>query len=253
MAIGKRTDGLTEHSPWCSYKNRAGHGPRPLVLNPIFIKQIPVWKRAFDIVGSLCGLIMLCPLFLVIGIFIKTVSPGPIFFKQKRVGCGGTLFNLYKFRTMKLNADATLHRQYLMKLIASSKASSNPGDPMEKLPADPRIIPYGRFLRRSGLDELPQLINVLRGQMSLVGPRPPIPYEVEQYKLWHTGRFDVMPGLTGLWQISGKNKLGFNEMIRFDIQYAMKRSLLLDLKILLKTPYVVYLQLKEMKKGQDQP
>jgi lipopolysaccharide/colanic/teichoic acid biosynthesis glycosyltransferase len=251
MAMGKRTDGFTDYSPWSSYKNRAAHEPGPLTPDPVFIKKIPVWKRTLDIVGAVCGLIILCPLFLVIGIFIKTVSPGPVFFRQKRVGCGGTLFYLYKFRTMRLNADANIHRQYLIELIASSKASSNPGDPMEKLPADPRIIPYGCFLRTSALDELPQLINVLRGQMSLVGPRPPIPYEVEQYKLWHTGRFDVMPGLTGLWQISGKNKLGFNEMIRLDIQYAMKRSFLLDLKILLKTPYAVYLQLKEMKKGRN--
>lgn len=251
MEIGKRTDGFTDYLPWSGYKNRAGHKPRPLILEPIFIKKIPVWKRALDIVGSLCGLIMLCPLFLAIGLFIKTVSPGPVFFKQRRVGCGGTLFDLYKFRTMKLNADANIHKQHLIELIASSKASSNPGDPMKKLPGDPRIIPYGCFFRTSGLDELPQLINVLRGQMSLVGPRPPIPYEVEQYKLWHKGRFDVKPGLTGLWQISGKNKLGFNEMIRLDIQYAMKRSFLLDLKILLKTPYAVYLQLKEMKKGRN--
>jgi lipopolysaccharide/colanic/teichoic acid biosynthesis glycosyltransferase len=204
-----------------------------------------------DIVGSACALFMLCPLFIVIGIFIKTVSPGPILFKQKRVGCGGTLFNLYKFRTMKSDADSNIHKQYLAELIDSSNSSSAPGDPMAKLHKDPRIIKYGNLLRASGLDELPQLINVLLGQMSLIGPRPPIPYEAEQYRIWYKGRFDVVPGLTGLWQTSGKNKLGFNEMIRLDIQYAMHRCFLLDLKILLKTPYTIYLQLKEIKRGQN--
>jgi lipopolysaccharide/colanic/teichoic acid biosynthesis glycosyltransferase len=219
---------------------------QPAALDPLFIKKIPIWKRTFDILGSVCGIIVLSPLFLFIGILIKTVSPGPILFKQKRVGCGGRHFNLLKFRTMKLNADADIHRHYLCTLIDSCKENSSNGDPMEKLPKDPRIIPLGCVLRAAGLDELPQLINVLKGQMSLVGPRPPIPYEVEQYSLWYKGRFDVVPGLTGLWQIRGKNKLGFNEMMRLDIQYAARRSFLLDCKILLKTPYVVYQQIKEM-------
>lgn len=222
---------------------------QPTLLEPIFIKKNPIWKRAFDILGSVCGIIVLFPVFLFIGVLIKTVSHGPILFKQKRVGCGGKHFNLLKFRTMRLNADANIHRKYLCALIDSCKENSSDGDPMEKLPKDPRIIPMGCFLRAAGLDELPQLINVLKGQMSLVGPRPPIPYEVEQYRLWYRGRFDVAPGLTGLWQISGKNKLGFNEMMRLDIQYAMRRSFLLDFKILLKTPYAVYQQIKEIKNG----
>ena len=120
---------------------------------------------------------------------------------------------------------------------------------MKKLQQDPRIIRNGHLLRASGLDELPQLLNVLLGEMSLIGPRPPIPYEVEQYKLWFRGRFDVVPGLTGLWQVSGKNRLGFNEMIRLDIQYAQKRSLILDLKILLKTPFAIYEQIKDMREN----
>lgn len=251
MKIGKKTDGFTEYFPRSRYKSRAEHASRPFRLDPLFIKKIPVWKRTFDIVGSLCALVLLLPLFLIVGIYIKTVSPGTIFFKQKRVGCGGTSFNLYKFRTMKLNADASIHKQYLRKLINSSKNSRDTGDPMVKLLKDQRIIPFGGFIRASGLDELPQLINVLVGHMSLVGPRPPIFYEVEQYKLWHKGRFDVIPGLTGLWQISGKNKLGFNEMIRLDIQYAKKCSFLLDLKILLKTPYTIYQQLNGMNKDRN--
>lgn len=230
-------------------KATTAHETQPLALHPTFIKKIPTWKRVFDILGSLCGLVVLSPVLLIIAILIKTVSPGPILFKQQRVGCGGKHFNLIKFRTMKLNADADIHRQYLCELIGSCKENSSNGDPMVKLPKDPRIIPFGCFLRAAGWDELPQLINVLMGQMSLVGPRPPIPYEVEQYMLWFKSRFDVVPGLTGLWQTSGKNKLGFNEMIRLDIQYARERSFLLDCKILLKTPYAIYQQIKEMKNG----
>lgn len=217
-------------------------------LDSFFIKRIPVWKRIFDIVVSLFALIVLFPIFILIGTLIKTVSPGPSFFRQNRVGCGGAVFNLYKFRTMKSEADPDIHKQYLSRLIESCKENKNSGDPMTKLNNDTRIIKFGNFLRASGLDELPQLLNVLMGQMSLVGPRPAIPYEVEHYKLWYKSRFDVVPGLTGLWQISGKNKLGFNEMMRLDIQYAIKRSLLLDCKILLKTPIAVYSQLKEMRK-----
>jgi lipopolysaccharide/colanic/teichoic acid biosynthesis glycosyltransferase len=252
MEFGKTTNNIiTGYFPGYSYKQRIRDKYPSLALDPLFINSIPLWKRTFDIIGSLCGLIILSPFFLIVGIFIKTVSPGPILFKQKRVGCGSTLFNLYKFRTMKCNADADIHKQYLNHLIGSCHANSNPGKPMEKLLKDSRIIKYGNFLRASGIDELPQLINVLLGHMSLIGPRPPIPYEVEQYYLWYKRRFDVVPGLTGLWQVSGKNKLGFNEMIRLDIQYAEKRSFLLDLKILLKTPYAVYQQIKEIKKGHN--
>lgn len=228
-----------------SNKKTRHHFQKP-ALDPLFIKKIPVWKRTFDIVGSLLGLILLFPLFILIGAFIKKVSPGPIFFRQRRIGCGGSAFNVYKFRTMKCDADPIIHKQYLSKLIKSSKDNENPGVPMAKLNQDTRIIKHGNFIRACGLDELPQLFNVLLGQMSLVGPRPPIPYEVENYQHWYKGRFDVVPGLTGLWQTSGKNKLGFNEMMRLDIQYAMKRSFFLDCKILLKTPIALYLQLKEM-------
>lgn len=251
MESGKTLNSSSDCLPWPDYEKNTLDESQPLMLEPLFIKRIPLWKRVFDIAGSACGMIMLFPLFLVIGIFIKTVSKGPIFFKQKRIGCGGRKFDLYKFRTMKLNADSNIHKLYLAELIDSSKASSNKGDPMTKLHKDPRIIKWGAFLRASGLDELPQLINVFLGHMSLVGPRPPIPYEAEQYRLWYKSRFDVVPGLTGLWQVSGKNKLGFNEMIRLDIQYAMNRSFLLDLKIIFKTPYAVFIQIKEMKKGRN--
>lgn len=248
MEIDKTITALINYLPQVkSRKKTSNRYPMPALAH-LFIKKIPVWKRTFDIVASLLGLIILFPLFILIGTFIKTVSPGPVFFRQKRIGCGGTAINVYKFRTMKCGADPTIHKQYLSELIESSKDNKNSGDPMAKLNQDTRIIKYGNFLRASGLDELPQLFNVLWGQMSLVGPRPPIPYEVEHYPHWYKGRFDVVPGLTGLWQTSGKNKLGFNEMMRLDIHYAMKRSFILDCKILLKTPMTVYLQLKEMKK-----
>lgn len=248
MEIDKTITALTNYLPQRKSNKTACHHFHKPALDPLFINKIPVWKRTFDIVGSLLGLIILSPVFILIGTFIKIVSPGPIFFKQKRIGCGGTAFNVYKFRTMKCDADPIIHKQYLSELIESSKDNKKTGDPMAKLNQDTRIIKHGNFMRASGLDELPQLFNVFLGQMSLVGPRPPIPYEVENYQNWYKGRFDVVPGLTGLWQTSGKNKLGFNEMMRLDIQYAMKRSFFLDCKILIKTPIAVYLQLKEMKK-----
>jgi lipopolysaccharide/colanic/teichoic acid biosynthesis glycosyltransferase len=224
------------------YANRA----LPEALAIVLVKKIPIWKRCMDLCGSICGLILLFPMFLVIGLFIKVVSPGPVFFKQERIGKGGRPFQCLKFRTMKCDADITLHKEHLARLIGSCRTNGNAGDPMEKLENDPRIIKFGKFLRASGMDELPQLINVLMGQMSLIGPRPPIPYEVAHYPQWYMNRFDVTPGLTGLWQISGKNRLGFNQMIRLDIQYAMHRSFLLDLKILLLTPYAIYVQVKNL-------
>ena len=232
--------------PWQKHDPTCIKIPTPIATESLFAKRNPLWKRGFDLFASLCGIIFLSPLLLTIAIFILTVSPGPILFKQKRVGRGGKLFTLLKFRTMHLNADTSIHKDYLQKLISSGQGGTDPGDPMKKLTNDTRIIKYGNLLRSSGLDELPQLINVLMGRMSLVGPRPPIPYEVREYPPWYSARFDVLPGLTGLWQVSGKNKLGFNEMIRLDIQYAMKRSLLLDLKILMKTPYAVLGQVIEL-------
>lgn len=232
-----------------SYSRDLAAKPRSLILDALFVKRMPLWKRAMDIAGALFGLIVLLPLLIAISLYIKWVSPGPVFFRQRRIGSGGKTFHLFKFRTMHHNADPNMHKQYLAQLIKSSEDNRHTGKPMKKLQQDPRIIRNGHLLRASGLDELPQLLNVLLGEMSLIGPRPPIPYEVEQYKLWFRGRFDVVPGLTGLWQVSGKNRLGFNEMIRLDIQYAQKRSLILDLKILLKTPFAIYEQIKDMREN----
>ena len=192
--------------------------------------RLPVWKRTIDIVGSFIGLVCLSPLFLLVAALIKVVSPGPVFLRQKRVGHHGKVFTIWKFRTMRPGADNGPHQNHLSSLITSDQ-------PMTKLDAgrDPRIFPLGNLIRRTYVDELPQLINVLRGEMSLVGPRPCIPYEAQDYKLWQTRRFDAVPGMTGLWQVSGKNRTTFKEMVRLDIAYSRRRSFWLDISVLLKT------------------
>jgi lipopolysaccharide/colanic/teichoic acid biosynthesis glycosyltransferase len=195
----------------------------------MFVNGLPKWKRLLDITGSFLGLIILLPLFIVIALYIKIVSPGPVFFKQKRIGQGRKEFTFIKFRTMKHNNNETIHSHH-------SKDFINYDRPMEKLDSkDNRIIIGGRILRKSCIDELPQLINVLKGDMSLVGPRPCIPYEADEYERWHCRRFSIVPGLTGLWQVSGKNKLTFRQMIKLDITYEKKLSLWMDLYIILKT------------------
>ena len=199
-----------------------------------------------DIVGSVLGLFLLSPLFLLIAALIKCVSRGPVFLGQERMGRGGKRFVCWKFRTMKVDADTSVHRDHVHSLIKSGQDEGHE-KPLMKLDSDSdaRIIPFGRLLRQSGLDELPQLINVLRGEMSLVGPRPCFPYEAEVYLPWHRQRFDGVPGLTGLWQVNGKNKTTFTEMMRLDIAYEQRRSFLLDFKIVVKTPAVIIDQVIE--------
>ena len=211
--------------------------------DPFYVRKMPTWKRSMDIIGSLLALIIFSPLFILIAALIKIVSPGPIFFKQERMGYGGKKFTFLKFRSMKVNSDASFHQKYYRQLITDDKGRCSP---MAKLDgSNPHIIPFGKLLRKTYLDELPQLINVLRGEMSLVGPRPPIPYEVSEYINWHNGRFDAIPGMTGLWQVSGKNKLTFQEMVRLDISYSRNLSFLSDLKILLLTPLAILSDLIE--------
>ncbi len=204
--------------------------------------RIPVWKRTMDIIGSSIGLLIMSPLLIAFTIMIKIVSPGPVFFRQERVGRSDNIFTLFKFRTMRVNNDESEHRKYLKDLIGDG---SDDEKPMIKLDDNARIIPFGKIIRSIAIDELPQLINVLRGEMSLVGPRPCIPYEAEEYFSWHARRFYITPGLTSLWQVSGKNKTTFKEMIRLDIKYAAERSFLMDVIIFLKTPLVVLSQLHE--------
>ena len=212
-------------------------------IEPFFHESIQMWKRAFDVLFSIVALVILSPLFLFISILIKVVSNGPVFFKQKRVGYMGKTFTMLKFRTMKVNNNATMHRQYITKLINGAKNGIAPNKPMTKLHNHKEWIRFGRVLRRMCIDELPQLINVLRGEMSVVGPRPALPYEVAEYLPWHYRRFNTLPGMTGLWQVSGKNRLSFNEMVRLDIRYSKQHSFWLDIKILLKTPFAIITQI----------
>ncbi|HEX8476460.1 MAG TPA: sugar transferase [Pyrinomonadaceae bacterium] len=195
-------------------------------------------KRASDIIIATVALVVLAPLWFAIAVVIRLDSRGSVFFKQERIGMDGRVFLCYKFRTMHSDADDSLHRDNYRKNIAGTP-DANTGDSMRpvygKLREDPRVTRVGRRLRRTSLDELPQLFNVLRGDMSIVGPRPPIPYEVEAYDVWHRKRLDMKPGLTGLWQVSGRNRLSFEEMVRLDLYYIENWSLLLDLKIILLT------------------
>ena len=200
-------------------------------------------KRAMDIVGSTVLLVVASPLMLVTAIAIKLTSPGPVIFRQTRIGRGGKPFPFYKFRSMRCDNDDSIHRQYVKSLIEGRHDDVNEGDaekPVYKLQSDPRITTVGRVIRRTSIDELPQLFNVLKGQMSLVGPRPPIAYEIENYQSWHKRRLqEVRPGITGLWQVEGRSKTTFDEMVRLDLRYIRNWSLWLDVKILFKTVLVV--------------
>ena len=200
-------------------------------------------KRVLDIAGALLALALLGPFMIVVAAAIALTSRGPIIFKQTRVGAGGTPFTFYKFRSMATNADDRIHREFVAKLIEkgdSPGVAAGAQAATFKMKADPRITPLGRFIRKTSIDELPQFFNVLMGDMSLVGPRPPIPYEAARYQPWHLRRLMTLkPGLTGIWQVEGRSKVTFNEMVRMDLRYIRECSLLLDLKILLKTVVVV--------------
>jgi lipopolysaccharide/colanic/teichoic acid biosynthesis glycosyltransferase len=196
-----------------------------------------VLKRTTDIVFSLAALIVLSPLFLLISILLKLTSAGPVFYRQKRVGQSGVEFTFLKFRSMYVANDSRIHQEFTQNLIRGKAGNPNG---IYKIQSDPRITGFGRILRASSLDELPQFINVLMGQMSLVGPRPPIRYEFDCYELWHRRRIlEARPGITGLWQVNGRSRTSFDEMVRMDIQYINNPSLWMDLKILLKTPYAI--------------
>lgn len=202
------------------------------------------FKRVLDIVGSIIGLIFFSPFFLIIALAIKLDSPGPIIFKQMRLGKNGEKFKLYKFRSMYENADDLVHREYITNLIGGNLDKINQGDgekPIFKMKADERITKVGKIIRKLSLDELPQFMNVLRGEISLVGPRPPIPYEIEKYEPWHLRRIlEMKPGITGLWQVGGRNTTTFNDMVRMDLRYVKNWTFRLDLKILMKTMLEVF-------------
>jgi lipopolysaccharide/colanic/teichoic acid biosynthesis glycosyltransferase len=210
-------------------------------------KRFPlVVKRLIDVVGSGTLLLLLSPILLVIAIAIKLTSQGPVIFEQERLGHLGARFNCLKFRTMYVNNDPKIHQEYVQQFIAGvariqEKEHKETAPAVYKIISDPRVTPIGRILRKMSFDELPQFWNVLRGEMSLVGPRPPVPYEFEVYDIWHRRRvFELKPGVTGLWQVSGRSRTRFEEMVRLDLRYSQSWSLWLDLKILLATPRAVF-------------
>jgi lipopolysaccharide/colanic/teichoic acid biosynthesis glycosyltransferase len=193
--------------------------------------------RLLDIAVSLALLVLLAPLFALIAVAIRLDTGGPVFFRQSRFGLGLSKFAMNKFRTMHTGISTEPHREYVVGLIRSESPQANEG--LYKLESDPRVTRVGRVLRRFSLDELPQLWNVLRGDMSLVGPRPALPYEVEHYPDHWYQRFSVRPGITGLWQVSGRNHLTFDQMVDLDLDYTQRRSLWLNVRILAKTPWVM--------------
>jgi len=211
-------------------------------LTDIKDRLLLVMKRGVDIGGALFGLLVFLPVMAVVAIAVKTTSKGPVFFKQKRLGLAGRQFNFYKFRSMTTDNDDSIHQEYVRKLIEGNNEEVNLGDdqkPLYKIKSDPRVTRVGHFLRNTSLDELPQFINVLKGEMSLVGPRPPIPYEVRHYKSWHLQRvFKAKPGITGLWQLYGRSVCTFDDMVRYDLQYIEQFTPWLDIKIVFKTLFV---------------
>lgn len=218
-----------------------------------------VVKRALDVVAAVVVLVLTLPVLIAVAVAIKLSSPGPVLYRGTRVGRGMRTFTAYKFRSMQADADETLHRRYVSGLLraahggargAPPTAITGPGEapadrapsgrPQFKLVDDPRVTSVGRVIRRTSVDELPQLLNVLRGEMSLVGPRPEIPYALEEYEPWQWRRFEVLPGLTGLWQTSGRSRLSPTDMLRLDVEYARAWSLALDVRILLRTPLALF-------------
>jgi len=210
----------------------------------LFVRHIPLWKRAMDVTGAAGILLAGLPVFVVVALYIKAVSRGPVIFKQERIGIGGKTFTLWKFRTMHVGTDSRQHQEHVRSLIQAC-AENNNEPSMRKLDHAACLIPLGSLLRKTCIDEIPQLLNVLCGDMSMVGPRPALRYEVEAYLPWHSERLDTVPGMTGLWQVSGKNRLSFRQMVGLDIRYARERSFLLDMKILFETLPAILTQVRE--------
>jgi lipopolysaccharide/colanic/teichoic acid biosynthesis glycosyltransferase len=213
---------------------------RPVVSVRVEDNPYMAFKRGVDIVFALGLLVLFGPLMALIALGIKWNSPGPVFYRQMRVGKGGREFSFLKFRSMRMNSDSQVHQAHAARLIRDNLAPANKQGGSLKLQRDPRITGIGRWLRCLSLDELPQLFNVLWGDMSLVGPRPPLPYEVKLYQPWHQRRFEAMPGLTGLWQVEGRNRVSFDDMVRMDIYYTEHMDFWLDLEIIFKTPLEMF-------------
>ena len=221
-------------------------GQDPTQATKTLVTHQPKWERALDLLLSLIALVLVSPLVLIVALLIKLVSHGPIIFKQERIGYNGKPFLIYKFRTMEVNTDDKVHQIHVSQLIKQDL-------PMGKLDraGDSRLIPFGRFLRASGIDELPQFLNVLKGEMSLSGPRPCLKSEQQALTPEQHCRFEILPGLTGLWQVSGKNKVSFSKMVTLDIKYANEKTLCLYLAILLKTPFVILHQIADLRHSDE--
>jgi lipopolysaccharide/colanic/teichoic acid biosynthesis glycosyltransferase/GGDEF domain-containing protein len=237
---------------WEGNGNGEGHSINPSLYPDLFEtkerKKLSLFvKRTMDITGSSLALVFSAPFFVLLAGAIKLTSKGPVFYRQERIGQYGVRFQFLKFRSMKVSNDAGIHKDYVKSFIAGTAAPASTngngngsGNSVYKITNDPRVTWIGRIMRRSSLDELPQFWNTFKGQMSLVGPRPPLPYEIEAYDVWHRRRLlEVKPGITGLWQVHGRSKTTFNEMVRLDLQYSRTWSPLLDAKILLQTPRAV--------------
>ena len=230
-------------------KSTAKEGPKQKTALPVAMKKkedqrLCTTKRLIDVIGSVIAIVVLAPVLAGIAVWVKMSSNGPVLFRQERVGLGGKTFMLLKFRSMYTENDPTIHKEFVKNFISGGKnGNSTAGassDGTYKIKGDPRVTPVGRILRKTSLDELPQFMNVVKGDMSLVGPRPPIIYEYEDYDLWHRRRVtDMKPGITGLWQVTGRSVTTFDEMVRTDIKYIREWSLWLDIKIILKTPLVM--------------
>src|SRR5205809_1369634 len=243
--VGRATKGGS--LPYHSSNGNGAKAPRVAIDFPgAPVHGVPGWKSTLDIMCILLALPIWLPLMVLLMLVTRLASPGPIFYRQKRVGFGGRQFLIWKFRTMKVSAETETHEHYFQELMRVDR-------PMTKLDTygDPRLAPFGRFLRASGLDELPQIFNVLCGEMSLVGPRPCTPNEFTHYEPWQRERVNALPGLTGYWQVNGKNKTTFNEMIVMDLFYLKNMSILLDLKIILNTSAVIAGQLLESRRGHN--
>lgn len=235
-AAGTFAEGEEKHHG----QNENGALPNGSEISPTPLRKTPAWKFVLDVTCILLSLPVWLPLMLLMMLVTRVSSPGPIFYRQERVGLGGRHFLMWKFRTMRLSAETQTHERHFEELIRTGRR-------MTKLDAhgDPRLAPFGRILRASGLDELPQIFNVLRGEMSLVGPRPCTPQEFVHYEPWQRERVNCLPGLTGFWQVNGKNKTTFNQMVAMDIFYLKNLSLLFDLKIMLKTSVALAAQIVE--------
>jgi lipopolysaccharide/colanic/teichoic acid biosynthesis glycosyltransferase len=215
----------------------AGAGP---LLDDQPVALTSVSKRALDVTVAIVLLILTSPIWLVAAILIRMTSPGPILFRQERIGVGGVPFTCYKFRTMRHGSSDRAHRDLVVRMLSREDGAGAGNGQPHKLNGDHRIIRVGHWMRRTSVDELPQLINVLRGEMSIVGPRPPLAYEVDRYQHWQRERLTVRPGITGLWQVSGRNRLTYNQMCGLDVAYIRAWSLAGDLKIMLRTPWVMF-------------